>query len=92
MSYCQKNLKKGIQLYQRNLILGKQRERERENDDDCKAYDDYKIRTDLNLKTELKFWLLHFICQKKSLNDIELKVINSIRNQHIEDIAENLIQ
>ena len=69
-----------------------ERERERENDDDCKAYDDYKIRTDLNLKTELTLWLLHFTCQKKSLNDIELKVINSIRNQHIEDIAENLIQ
>ena len=65
----------------------KQRERE--------ADEEYKIRKEFgkeSLKTELKLLQVRFIRQQKFIMDIDIDTTNSIRNQHTEDIAVNLIQ
>ena len=43
-------------------------------------------------KTELKLFQVRFIWQQKFIMDIYIDMNNCIRNQHVKDIAVNLIQ
>ena len=80
------------ELENKNPILPRRfqiKQREREADEE------YEIRKEFgkeSFKTELKLLQVCFIRQQKFIMDIDIDMTNCIRNQHIEDIAINLIE
>ena len=80
------------ELEKENPILPRRfqiKQREREADEECKIQKEFGKES---LKTELKLLQVRFIRQQKFIMDIDIDTTNSIRNQHTEDIAVNLIQ
>ena len=79
------------ELEKENLILPRRfqiKQREREGDEE------YEIRKEFgkeSLKTELKLLQVRFIRQQKFIMDTDIVMTNSIRNQHTEGIAVNLM-